>query len=151
MCHRRNDRIKAMRALIRWALRWRLLRYFIAGGTAFVSDYGTFLIWHYAVGLSVRLSSAISFLTGLVVSYLLQKYWVFEVKHQTNDFKRKETYLYVALAVFNLLISVYGVTYLKNIGLPAYLAKLLVIVAIMIWNYVLYKKVIFSSQKPGTD
>lgn len=127
---------------IRKAYGWRPLRYLVAGGIAFVSDYSTFLFLHYIAGFSSPQSGVMSFFIGLIISFSLQRFWVF--KGDSKQLVKREVIGYGVLAVINFFVTAYGLVLLDHLGVPAFMAKLIVVGMIMVWNYLLYKNVIFK-------
>lgn len=121
---------------------WRPFRYLVAGGVAFVSDYSVFLALHYLAGLSSPRSGVISFFIGLIVSFTLQRFWVFS--GDSNQLIKREVIGYGVLAFINFFVTAYGLILLDNLKVPAFIAKLLIVGIIMVWNYLLYKNVIFK-------
>lgn len=127
---------------IKKAYGWRPFRYLVAGGFAFLSDYGTFLMLHYVVGLSSPQSGVMSFCIGLIISFILQRFWVF--RGDSSQLVKREVIGYGVLAVINFFVTAYGLILLDHFGIPAFIAKLMIVGMITIWNYLLYKNVIFK-------
>ncbi len=123
------------------AYNWRPFRYLVTGGITFVSDYSTFLFLYYIVGFSSPQSGVMSFFIGLIINFSLQRYWVF--KGNSKQLARREVIGYGVLAVTNFFVTAYGLLFLDHLGVPAFVAKLLLVGMIMVWNYLLYKNVIF--------
>jgi len=121
----------------------RLAKYLMAGGVAFVVDYGGFLLLHYGAGWAVRYAGALSFALSFITSFFLQRQWVFAAGGRQGKVRRDIT-LYALLAVFNVGLTYFGLIMLEAVGVVPYAAKLLVICVIMVWNYILYHSVIFK-------
>jgi putative flippase GtrA len=118
-----------------------VLRFLISGSVAAGTEYAVFLILH-GSGLKLVLANVISFCCGLVVSFLLNKHWVFS--HKSNGSRQFAAYTTVAL--INLLISSAILVVLVNkIHIPAFIAKFCVMLLIASWNYVIFKKLIFKN------
>ena len=127
---------------IKKAYGWRPFRYLVAGGIAFSADYIGFLVLHYIIGFSSPMSGVMSFMVGLVISFTLQRFWVF--RGDSNQLVKREIIGYSILAVVNFFVTAYGLVLLDYLKVPAFLAKLMIVFVIMIWNYLLYKNVIFK-------
>ena len=52
--------------------------------------------------------------------------------------------LYLVLFAFNTTFSTLAITWLVGLGIHSAVAKLMTMVCIVMWNFVLYRKVIFK-------
>lgn len=120
----------------------RLGKFLVTGGTAAFVEYVVFLLLH-AAGVLLLLSNSISFLCGFVVSFLLNRSWVFSSKERPI----KQLALYSVLAFINFLIS-NGLLWLfvERMGLASYIAKIIVMGMIASWNYLLFSRIIFKNK-----
>ncbi|MDB5180431.1 MAG: hypothetical protein JWO54_189 [Candidatus Saccharibacteria bacterium] len=121
----------------------RLTKFLLSGGTAALVEYVVFLLLqHFMVGLLI--ANSISFLCGFVVSFILNRSWVFS----SNGAVKKQLGSYTILAGINFLIS-NGVLWLlvEALNIPSPVAKLFTMVMIACWNYVLFSKIIFKNKK----
>ena len=109
-------------------LNTKIARYLVAGGTAFIAEYLTFLSLYYLINFNLVYSNVLSFIAGLVTSFTINKLWVFNSSsiHET----KKQLVLYISLALLNLALSTVGIRILVEHGLPAGIAKILFIVLI---------------------
>jgi len=117
-------------------------RYFIVGSLAFGSDYALLLLSYYIVGLPLKLATTIGFFTGFLISFTINKQWVFAGQQRKRIHRQASEYL--ALLICNYLFTVYAVNILNNHGLGPAISKILVMALIMCWNYALFRWVIFS-------
>jgi len=118
----------------------KILRYIVCGG---VSAGLEFLVFAALYQLTeIYISAFVSFLCGLVASYLLNKYIVFKKKGTTGV----EVTQFVILGLVNSQISS-----LMTIGLsfvvPAIVAKFISIVLIAVWNFIIMNTIIFKIKK----
>lgn len=126
-------------------LQAKAARYLVAGGTAFATEYGVFLLLFYIVHLqAVVIANIISFIAGLIVSFTLNKTWVFKGDHTKKV--GHQFVLYMSLAGVNLLITSVAIYWLVSLGIKAFIAKFIVIVAIAVWNFALFKTIIFRNK-----
>jgi putative flippase GtrA len=118
----------------------KVLKFLLSGGTAAAVEYAVFLTLH-KVGMWLLLANALSFMCGLVVSFTLNKHWVFSHKGAAT----RQFIMYLTLALANLCISS-GLIYLlvHSVELPAQLAKLCVMALVACWNYVIFRNIIFK-------
>lgn len=124
--------------------------YVATGIATFGTEYVIFLITYYLAGLPVAYANFISFAAALSVSFLLNKKIVFKVVQPRNKLL-KQLLQYFSLAAVNLLITTVGIYYVVEAGLPAFLAKLIFIGIVASWNFIMYKRVIFSKKTSANE
>ena len=117
----------------------QFIRYLLVGGTSFGLEYGLFwLLFHFSTPL--LLANTVAYLTIFGLNFMLNRQWTF----QSTGNVQRQILLYVLLVVFNLLASNAVIYLLVNqLLVPALIAKVMVMVMIVAWNFVLYKKVIY--------
>ena len=116
------------------------VRYLTVGGTAFFLDYSVLLVLKEVVGVNTAVAAAAGFLTGFVASFVLNRAWAFVGgKDRRSHIQLIE---YTALVVFNLLFTVVVLELLDETFAVA-LLKPAVTAVITLWNYFIYKLVIF--------
>lgn len=120
------------------------IKFLVAGGSAAVTEYLLFIILvGSASGASIIAIQVISFLAGFVVSFTLNKVWVFSSKSSGKT--RSELLKYGLLALVNLAIGSLIIWLLVDVnGFNAYIAKIIVMVLIAVWNYFIFQKIIFK-------
>ena len=126
----------------------RVTRFILSGSLAATAEFSSFLVCTHIFSMTLPVSQSISFLFGLTVSYLLNKFWVFKSKGRVKD----ELPKYVILAVLNLLLSNVLIVLLHTAGFVAWLAKLIVMASVASWNFLIFQKIIFgvtSSRRDG--
>ena len=120
----------------------RGVRFLLAGGSAAITEYCLFIVFRNA-GLMLVVANTLSFLGGLVVSFSINKLWVFTAKGDTP----RQFSLYFILAIVNLAISNLLVWLLaEKLDIKALLAKLIVMAVIASWNYIFFSKLIFRER-----
>ncbi|MBM5572546.1 MULTISPECIES: GtrA family protein [Deefgea] len=117
----------------------QFLRYLLVGGTSFGMEYGLFwLLFHFSTPL--LLANTVAYLTIFFVNFVLMRLWAF--KSQGNV--QRQILLSAVLVGFNLLASNAVIYLLVNqLLVPALIAKVIVMLMVVGWNFVLYKKVIY--------
>jgi putative flippase GtrA len=122
----------------------RIIRFLISGGCAAVTEYGIFYLLTSGFDLYILLANTISFMGGLLVSFLLNRQWVFR---STNS-KRDEFIKYSVLAMVNLIIS-NGIIHIlaDTIGNNEMIAKLITMIMIAAWNYLIFSRLIFGTNE----
>lgn len=125
----------------------RILRFLISGGAAAATEYLVFIALHLIQDQdSLILSQSFSFACGFVVSFLLNRLWVFQsVGTWTGDLAR-----YGALAAINLVLGNVAISLLVGpAALHPLAAKLVVMVLIAIWNYAIFSRLVFRQRPPA--
>ncbi|RMH93338.1 GtrA family protein [Lysobacter pythonis] len=120
----------------------RFFRFLISGGTAAATEYLIFILMHATLGGAwLVLSQTLSFACGFIVSFLLNRGWVF---HSHGEMKA-ELLKYGAIAGINLVAGNAAMLLLTGpIGLNQYVSKLLVMACIAGCNYLIFSKLVFN-------
>lgn len=123
----------------------KFIRFLITGGSAAVVEYVVFLGLHYITdGRLLVMCQSISFMCGFIVSFTLNRRWVFK----SDGNPKKELIKYTSLAFINLVLSNLILLFLVNdVKIVSYIAKVLVMGLIAIWNYIIYQNFIFVDKK----
>jgi putative flippase GtrA len=127
----------------------RLIHYLVAGGTAFVVEYGSFLVFYYGLHMSAVIANTISFILGLATSFTLNRFWVFGHKKQNRRVSHQLS-IYAIVGGANLLITDTAIHYMVHAGIPAFIDKILLVMLVACWNFVIFKKFIFA-HKPEDE
>lgn len=120
----------------------QIFRYLISGGSAFCIDFGIMVLLKEFIGMEASVAACIGNFSGLVVTYLLSVFWIFDHRRCSNR--------YVEFLVFFLIgLSGTGLTYLlmyffvDNCGIHYMLAKIITVVSVTAWNFVAKKRLLF--------
>ena len=120
----------------------RFIRFLISGGSAAAVEYAAFVALQWLLN-SDRLftSQSLSFAAGFMVSYLLNRRWVF----QSDGAWSTELPRYAAIAFFNLIAGNIAIGAMVGfLGVNQYAAKFLVMAMIAAWNYLIFSKLVFK-------
>lgn len=123
-----------------------LIKYILVGSSAFVVDYLTLLTLYYYVSTDLMVATSAGFLAGFAVSFILNRQWVFG-KDGGHRSVRKQLIEYVCLVIFNYFFTVLGVKLLNQIGVVPWIGKVLIMVLVTIWNYLLFSRYIFTPKR----
>lgn len=120
----------------------RFVKFLIIGGSAALIEYGSFTLLIFGLGSGwLIFSQTISFLLGFVVSFIGNKLWVFSSKYET----KRQLISYALLAFINLLCSNAVLWILVDVlHTNALFAKIGTMAMVVIWNYVIFSKLIFK-------
>lgn len=119
----------------------RISRFLISGGTAAITEFITFLILNKFITFII-IANSLSFLFGLIISYNLNKSWVFNTR---GSFKRFSQYL--ILAIINLFLSnIFLIFLTKSISIPELISKIITMILIATSNYIIFSRIIFKKE-----
>jgi putative flippase GtrA len=124
----------------------RFIKYIFVGGGAFLIEFLSFCLLYYVSHISLNIANMMSFITGLLTSFLLNRSWTFAGNQNYNRAPHIQLGMYGTLAGINLLVVLFLVHFLVAVGLTAALSKLVAIGVISIWNFLAYKQIIFVRQ-----
>lgn len=117
----------------------KVLRYIFCGGISAGLEFLIFAFLHQFV--EIYIAAFISFLFGLITSYVLNKFIVFK-KSGNNGVELTQ---FVLLGLINSQISSLLTTGLALI-MPAIVAKVISIILIAIWNFIIMNTIIFKKR-----
>lgn len=128
----------------------RIFTYGLVGGLAFLVEYLSFiLLLNIAPApYTLMIAQSISFCLGLTVSFAGNRFFTFNDINQTYAHNvQRQAGLYLTLAFANLVLSniiiyllVHGFSVIPSIS------KLVVMVMVVLWNYIIFNKLIFKSK-----
>ena len=123
----------------------RLIVYGVVGCINTAADYLIFSLLYYLVGVPVELSQTAGFLTGTVVSYLLNSNITFkEGKGRT----RAQFIQHICVDVLLTASTSWFMGWAeKHIPIPVLFVKIGVTIAVALIHYTIYKYVIFRIKK----
>ena len=146
-----------------------LLRYCVAGGSAFVcdlatktlfhslilpDDMGTFSVLGFENELRVTLATTAGFIVGLIVNYLVSIFFVFTNESQKEKGKGLKAFLiYLAVSIVGLLVNI-GVTQLgcnilavsKDDTVMFMLVSCAAAAVALVWNYIGRKIFVYKGE-----
>ncbi|MBO4475751.1 MAG: GtrA family protein [Bacteroidales bacterium] len=121
----------------------QLFRYGISGFSATAVDFLILTVLTEAFGEDLLLVwTAIAFISGLAVTYLLSTHWVFD----SHRFKSKaaEALVFVLIGIVGLgLTELLMWLFAEKMGLFYLLSKLIASVLVFIWNFTAKKFIVF--------
>ncbi len=121
------------------------LKYVITGGLAFVSEYSSFLLLFKVLQLHLYLAASVSFIVGLIISFVLNRMWSFRSEEFTRS-QRQQAGLYLSLAAINLGLTNLFIFAAVNLGILEEIAKVIAMALVVAWNFLIFKFVIFKNE-----
>ena len=127
----------------------KIIKYSIVGSTAFSAEYLSFIaIIHQLSGVNLIVPQTISFCLGLATSFLGSRLFTFKNKKKSYRYNKKiQLTTYAGLAVTNLVLTnvfLYVIT--QHLGIVYWIAKIIVMLSVVVWNYSVLNKHIFKTQ-----
>jgi len=104
---------------------------------------GSLYLLKVVLGLSDLAAVAISFWIGFVVAFVLQKWVTFKNHDKQPKVIGKQLIMYGALAAWNYVFTL-GLVALFSHAMSVFLIRTVAIAIITLWNYVIYRKLIFK-------
>jgi putative flippase GtrA len=120
-----------------------VIQYSITGGAWFWSGYAMFALCYSVLGLDIVPSKIISYVFGLNVNFLLERFWVFNDRRARKELDTV-TSRYVILSLINLGIDTVIVWGLSKLGISPYIGQFVSAGFFTVWNYVWYKLWVFA-------
>ena len=111
----------------------------MSGLLAAALEFLSFFLIFYIIGASLYVAQPVSFVVGLAISFSINRSWVFMRKDKTYS----RLMLYAAVALCNIYISTYLILMFEEY-IPAFSAKIAVMGCVALWNYIIFKKIIFK-------
>lgn len=121
----------------------QFVRYFFVGGFAFVVDFGLLYILTEYAGLYYLLSATLSFISGLLVNYIISCIWVFS----NSKFKNRlvEFLFFAAIGVVGLLLNDALIWLFTDcIGTHYMFSKIVAAAIVYLWNFFARKYLVFK-------
>lgn len=121
-------------------------RFLLVGGLAASVEFGGFLLLFYVLHTSLWFANGVSFVMGLLTSFALNRQWTFFTTTDGEYSKRlhHQFVMYLALALMNLLLTIWFVQVFTKFGVLPAIAKILAMGITSVWNFFLYKTAIFK-------
>jgi len=130
--------------------RKELSRFLVAGFSAVGTDFGVYYLLFDFLGYSP--AKVISFLSGTIVAYLINKYWTFEKKNKSYREMLKFLFLYLGTLIVNVAVNRISLRLLPGlIPYPILISFLLATGTSTILNFIGQKWWVFTDPKKIFD
>ena len=121
------------------------MRFILCGGTGASIDLST-LIFFVRSGFNEHAASAVSSLLSVLFIFLANKYFTFRNKERKHVVQALKFALVYGLAyIFNISVTSFLIVH----GVHYFMAKVLAIGTVILWNYSLSHAFIFRSNMPS--
>jgi putative flippase GtrA len=122
----------------------KLARYLLVGGSAFVTEYCSFIVLYQLLGMQTYIANSISFCLGLTVSFLFNRGWTFKPTQSYKMHVHHQLAAYISLAIFNLITTNLIIGVLKAVSLDPRLGKISAMLFVAAWNFLIFRILIFA-------
>lgn len=131
---------EALSKLLKQESAGQAIRYLITGFCSAAMEFTLLFVFKDIAGLSVIASNSAALSIVFWFNFLMNRFWSFKSRMKLS----RQLAMYLALFVFNLGASDL-IMYLlvDRLSMQYLLAKVFAIGAVVCWNFVLYKKVIY--------
>lgn len=124
-----------------------IIQYSITGGAWFWSGYAMFALCFSVFHLGIVPSKIISYIFGLSINFILERFWVFDSRDARKNLDRV-SFRYIALSTVNLGIDTAIVWSLNQAGITPYIGQFVSAGFFTVWNYLWYKLWVFARHSP---
>jgi len=128
----------------------RILTYGLVGVLAFLAEYFSFI---FLLNITITphalvLAQSVSFSFGLIISFTGSRLFTFNDINSTYSHSvSRQISSYLTLAFINLVLSnlvIYAIVHYFSV--TPFIAKLLVMSMVVVWNFLIFQKIIFKSK-----
>jgi putative flippase GtrA len=129
--------------------RTQLVAYMVTGAVVTAADYGAFVLFFSVWNLGLFLATVGAYIVGLIVSYILSRYWVFRKGADKQSGATSVTRYIVFLAI-NLLLTYLMLWAIERwFGITPYIGKFVVNFFMFFWIYLGNTYWVFAGEKIG--
>lgn len=121
----------------------QLLRYLVAGGAAFAVDFGLLYFLTESLKVHYLLSTVIAYTVGLIITYLLSIYWIFDKRRARNWIL--ELAIFALIGIVGLGLTSLSMWLLTDKFHVHYLfSKIITTGIVFVWNFIAKKLILFT-------
>ena len=132
----------------RLPLQRQLFYYLVIGGLTVVVDIGLLVLLHESFGVPLGVATTVAFCTAVVVNFLLNRT---AMSSWGSRGLTQHALRYGSLVVANYVITLVVVTTAGHVGNRYLVAKVAVVAASTLWNFLLYRHWVFSPPRPPSS
>ena len=120
----------------------QFVRYFISGGVAFCVDFLLMMLLHDRFNIIAEVAGTISFAVGLVITYLMSIFWIFNQRRFNN--RVAEFLGFTIIGVVGLVLTYFIMRIFTNsLQINYLLAKIVSTIIVTLWNFLAKKYFLF--------
>ena len=126
-----------------------VVAYMVTGALVTAADYGTFSLFFSIFNAGLLEATIVAYIVGLVVSFLLNRYWVFR-KGADRQSQAPNLWRYGVFLAFNLALT-YAMLWVMEqwFGINPYIGKVVVNFFMFFWIYLGNTYWVFAGERIG--
>lgn len=133
-----NNNIKMM--LSDKKIQKQFFKYIFIGASTALIELLLFAFFRRILYVNIKLSNILAVITATVLNFSINKGWTFKSSNRLY----RSLLLYIILFVFNTSFSTFTIAFLAQHGVLDICGKLITMILITAWNFVIYRKIIFK-------
>ena len=115
------------------------ISYILVGGGTALLELGLFQLLYEIIGLPLQASNVAATIVATATNFMLNR----SVTFKSTSNPVRSAVLYCALFAFNTTVSTLAISAMVGLGLPSAVAKVIMQGAVVVWNFFIYRKIIF--------
>lgn len=115
------------------------LGYLVVGAGTALLELGLFQLLYEVMGQTLILSNVAATVVATATNFILNR----SVTFKSSSSPVRSLALYLLLLFANMAISTYVIGLLVALGLPSAIAKVIMQGCVVVWNFFIYRKLIF--------
>ncbi|MGM9795049.1 MAG: GtrA family protein [Candidatus Aphodosoma sp.] len=120
----------------------QFVRYFISGGVAFCVDFLLMMLLHDRFNIIAEVAGTISFAVGLVITYLMSIFWIFNQRRFNN--RIAEFLGFTLIGIVGLVLTYFIMKIFTNsLQINYLLSKIVSTIIVTLWNFLAKKYFLF--------
>lgn len=119
---------------------FQAFKYVVVGASSAVIELALFQVLSAVLGLALTYSNVIAVVISTTFNFLMSR----NVTFKSTSNPVRSLALYLLLFAFNTTFSTVCISFLAAQGIYPLVAKVCTMACIVLWNFVLYKKVVFK-------
>jgi putative flippase GtrA len=129
--------------------RGQAVAYVVSGALVTLSDYGSFTLCFSVFNAGLLTATVIAYVVGLVVSYVLNRYWVYR-KGAENQSEATGIWRYGVFLAVNLAITYGGLWAMQQaFDISPYIGKIIINLFMFFWIYLGNEFWVFKGEREG--
>ncbi|WP_238884722.1 GtrA family protein [Clostridium sp. YIM B02551] len=115
-------------------------KYLLVGGSTALFELLLYTFFRKIIYLDLLISNISAVFIATVFNFIINRGWAF--KNSSNIYR--SIVLYIILFIANTTFSTNAIAFMVSLGVLDIIAKFITMCMITLWNFILYRKVIFK-------
>lgn len=117
----------------------QFIKYLLVGGSTAVFELSLFTLFRKVIFLNIISSNITATILATLLNFIINRRWSF--KSDSNIIR--SLIAYIILFSFNTIFSTAAISFMVKSNIPDVFAKLITICMVTMWNFILYRKLVF--------